>query len=647
MEIGYSNISSNSQGINSNTVNEQTQPSERSQIRDISSLSAGETFRGEILDIKGAQVSIGLESGQVVQAKLETGITLTIGQKLLFEVKSNAGAHIEIKPADISNNPNPVLQKALQAANLDLTQRNLDMVNHMLKEGLSIDKQSLTNMLRQLKMNPDTDPGIIVKMNKLGIEISKENIQQFENYRNYEHRIVKGIDHIANHLTELLGEISSDNKTSSVLFHNKLIDILNGTNINAKADSQNQSKEVQINQQVPSENEMVESELLSMNKNDKLINGTNKPSATQNQDIDIQSKNVQQNIDKSDVIIATKEQELTGNHSDMNLGNIKNPILEESIISTNLGNHEYGVLNGDNNNQTIVDNEKLFMEDENKIKLQIQSENQGKTLDYILNDKERASLADKVKELGANESQFEQIKEGKITNKELLNMVKSLLVNSDNISKSDSLFSSKEYIEVLKQTLKEQWIVEPNDLKEPDKMTSLYKKMDEQTRQLETMLESMGKDNTNAMKDISNIRSNINFMEQINQNFTYLQIPIQFSNEEAHSDLYVYTNKKNLKNFDGNLSVLLHLDMEVLGTTDIYIKMSGNQVNATFSFDDNESIEIVENHLEELLEKLQKKGYLANAQVEKREKQHSFVEDFLEKDKAVTSLQRYAFDVRM
>ncbi|OYP40489.1 hypothetical protein CG709_05145, partial [Lachnotalea glycerini] len=85
----------------------------------------------------------------------------------------------------------------------------------------------------------------------------------------------------------------------------------------------------------------------------------------------------------------------------------------------------------------------------------------------------------------------------------------------------------------------------------------------------------MGKENSSAFKDVSNIRSNLSFMEQINQNFTYLQIPIQFSNEEAHSDLYVYTNKKNLEKQDGNLSVLLHLDMEVLGTTDIYINMSG------------------------------------------------------------------------
>jgi flagellar hook-length control protein FliK len=108
----------------------------------------------------------------------------------------------------------------------------------------------------------------------------------------------------------------------------------------------------------------------------------------------------------------------------------------------------------------------------------------------------------------------------------------------------------------------------------------------------------------------------------------------------------VYTNKKNLKNQDGKLSVLLHLDMEVLGTTDIYIQMNGNSVNAKFSLKDEEAIELVADNLDSLIKKLEEKGYRANAQVGTIEKEQDFVEDFLEKDKVVTSLKRYAFDVK-
>ena len=62
----------------------------------------------------------------------------------------------------------------------------------------------------------------------------------------------------------------------------------------------------------------------------------------------------------------------------------------------------------------------------------------------------------------------------------------------------------------------------------------------------------------------------------------------QFSNEEAHSD-YMFIPIKELENNDGNLSVHIHLDMEMLGTTDIYINMHGNHVNAKFSLEDEKA----------------------------------------------------------
>jgi flagellar hook-length control protein FliK len=86
--------------------------------------------------------------------------------------------------------------------------------------------------------------------------------------------------------------------------------------------------------------------------------------------------------------------------------------------------------------------------------------------------------------------------------------------------------------------------------------------------------------------------------------------------------------------------------MEVLGTTDIYIKMSGNNVSAKFSLENNEAIELVVDNLESLISKLKDKGYNASAQVSSIEKTQDFVEDFLEKDKVVTSLKRYEFDVK-
>ncbi|MBA4689111.1 MAG: flagellar hook-length control protein FliK [Candidatus Galacturonibacter soehngenii] len=607
MEISYSNISSNNQTVNASEVQGQAvaQGKEHLQAPDTDMFRAGTQFKGEILDIKGLQVSIGLENGQVLNARLEASSNLTIGQQVAFEVESNTGTKITIKPADLDYKINPVLQKALQEASLPITQKNLLLVNAMLKEGLSINKQSLTNMLRQLNMNQGVDIDTLVKMDKLGIEVTKENITQFENYKNYEHRIVKEVGNVLNHLSELINEVSNENTHTSYQLQLGLIKLL-----------QNEPKslinEPRLNQAID-QNKTIPNIQIDDGKSPVMIN---EPRELKSDSFDIPLKT--ELIKVEDTANSLKE---TGHLSlDENLQgtDVKNvSTIKETVLKENVQEAQ----------KTNVESSK------------------SKMLSFVLNEEERYSLSDTLKRLGVDEVTQNQVREGKINNNELMNQLKSLVMESD-LGDNELLFHSKEYVKVLKQALKEQWLVTPQDLKEPDKMTRYYKQLEEQTKQLSSFLEKIGKEASPLMKDITNIRSNLNFMEQINQNVTYLQIPIQFSNQEAHSDLYVYTNKKSLRENNGNLSVLLHLDMEVLGMTDIYINMKGNQVSAKFNLQDNKAMELVANNLAQLVDQLKEKGYQMSASVGKIEKEPDFVEDFLEKDKVSTSLKRYAFDVR-
>ena len=40
------------------------------------------------------------------------------------------------------------------------------------------------------------------------------------------------------------------------------------------------------------------------------------------------------------------------------------------------------------------------------------------------------------------------------------------------------------------------------------------------------------------------IHSNVEFMNQVNQMYTYAQIPLKMSGQHASGELFVYTNKK-------------------------------------------------------------------------------------------------------
>lgn len=606
MEISYSNISSNSQTVNANEIQGQvgTQGKGNLQSPDTELFRAGTQFKGEILDIKGSQVSIGLENGQVLNARLESSASLTIGQQISFVVESNTGSRITIKPADFDYKINPVLQKALQEASLPITQKNLLLVNAMLKEGLSINKQSLTTMLKQLNMNQGVNIDTLVKMDRLGIEVTKENIKQFENYKNYEHRIVKDIGNVLNHLSELINEVSTENKHISHQLQFGLLQLL-----------QNEPKSLI--------NEPLLNQALDQNK------------ALQNIQLD----------DAKSTAMINDLREFNSDSFDIPLKSELLNVEDTSTTMKEMGHLPDTLKMIGEENASMIKETVLEAKAQETQKTSVDLSAQSKMLSFVLNDKERDSLSEVLRRLGVEEGTLYQVREGKINNNELMNLLKSILMESD-FTDNEFLFSSKEYAKVLKQALKEQWLVTPQDLKEPDKMTRYYKQLEEQTKQLSSFLEKIGKEASPLMKDITNIRSNLNFMEQINQNVTYLQIPIQFTNKEAHSDLYVYTNKKNLRENNGNLSVLLHLDMEVLGTTDIYINMNGNQVSAKFNLQDNKAMELVANNLEQLVNQLKEKGYQMSASVGRIEKEQDFVEDFLEKDRVSTSLKRYAFDVR-
>ena len=72
------------------------------------------------------------------------------------------------------------------------------------------------------------------------------------------------------------------------------------------------------------------------------------------------------------------------------------------------------------------------------------------------------------------------------------------------------------------------------------------------------------------MKNTAAIRQNVDYMNQLNQLYSYVQLPMKLTTQNAHSELYVMTRKKRLGEKGGAFTALLHLDMEVLGSMDIY-----------------------------------------------------------------------------
>lgn len=279
-----------------------------------------------------------------------------------------------------------------------------------------------------------------------------------------------------------------------------------------------------------------------------------------------------------------------------------------------------------------------------------ENETKSNTIGFLLSDKQIEELNEQVRMLlpDLQENNISLYSEDSSV-VGILNDIKSMLDNTPaNADTLRHLFSGEAFKLMLKEALEQQWMIKPGDLeKNPKKLDGLYDKIEKQITNMEIILKTSGVVNPKAEALADNIRGNIEFMNQINEAYTYVQVPLKMNEKNASGQLYVYTNKKSMSNPDKELSAFLHLDLEHLGGTDVSIKMLHRKVTTNFYLDSDESYALVKQFLPVLEKRLQDKGYNCELNVNSGSKQINFVAGFLKKDLPPTGqVHRYSFDIR-
>lgn len=270
----------------------------------------------------------------------------------------------------------------------------------------------------------------------------------------------------------------------------------------------------------------------------------------------------------------------------------------------------------------------------------------------LLTERQWSSLSDMLKELGINENTAKQIAGGEVPAREVLSLVRELIPKAGagelHSRMMERLLGSRELETLLRDEVGKQWLIKPEDVADPHKVEQLYERIREQSARLHEALQMADKADTPMAKSVQNIQNNVDFMNQLNHMFTYIQLPLKMAGNNAHGDLYVYTNKKNLAAKDGNVSALLHLDMEHLGALDVYVTMQQNKVNTNFTFQDESALDLVEQHISELDERLARRGYELRSQfsVKEEQKENTIMQAMLGSGKNISLLSRTSFDMR-
>lgn len=180
-------------------------------LMELVDLQPGETFRGQVLDINSQGVTV--QSGDAsFQAKFLEPVELHIGDQLSFEVRENQDGLVTIAPIkdSVILGEEGLIYKALNKAGLAATDRNLDVAESLLKNGMAMDHDSITRIAGESLKFPDVPVSHLVLMEKYGLEIEQNNVRNFENYANWSSKTVEQLDIVKQQFPELLQQVVSE-----------------------------------------------------------------------------------------------------------------------------------------------------------------------------------------------------------------------------------------------------------------------------------------------------------------------------------------------------------------------------------------------------------------------------------------------------
>lgn len=189
------------------------------------SLTVGSAISGQVIKVEGDTVYVKLPS-EVLTAKLQEGVNLQSGQSVTFAVSGISDKQITLQALFQNSAQTQVLGKALEQAGIAQTADSLSMVDAMMREGMSVDKNSLWQMYRQVLDHPQTTGENIVLMNRLQIPVDDLTAAQFQNLQNANGQLAQAANTLTDSLFAEFTDMAVQSPQEAAAFMKELVLLL-------------------------------------------------------------------------------------------------------------------------------------------------------------------------------------------------------------------------------------------------------------------------------------------------------------------------------------------------------------------------------------------------------------------------------------
>ena len=586
-------------------------------------LTEGQVIKGEVTDLRNSQVSILLEDNTKVIGRLDNVNWLSIGDIGTFKVTSVEAGSIKLQAIPLSDSEmeNNTMFKALEEAGLPHNSRNQSIVLSLIRNQLPITKPSILNILKQSYDLKEASISTIVLLNKYNIPATREIASQFENYLSGGNSMSNDLNQCLDNIPSLLRELAlfSDEEMTTNAKH--FLELINpGSSTNNEEVSTGSAYEFSSNR--------IKNEILSILSDFDLTEEVS--DAIRNNSLSITELNsiIQECYNRAEAMDQRNQDELLASLTPEELVNqtkVDAALAEIPKIIEAFDHPEF---------QKIQD---AFQEHLKNSQL----------TGGFFNEQIRENLANFLEQNPDNASLAQQVRIGNASLNELIRGIQNTIphATSDSIQQ---LLVSDAFIFLVSNDLKKQWSLNPEDIKDKDKVGAFYQKVYNQMKGLSDMMEAISPDfrESPAGSQLTAAQNNINFMQILNGIFPYIQLPFHANGFSGNGELYVYTKKKELMKNPHQITVLLHLSLEHLGNLDIHISKNGMILENKFFIEDDQSKRFIKKNINLLSEKLNDLGYSVTNEFSKKENKVDLVNDFIAQKEPTTAIKRYSFDIR-
>ena len=514
-------------------------------------VTQGQLLKGEVLDLRANQILVLLENGTTVSARTEGTLPLSIGQHAKFFVAQTTEDQILLKLAkEDTPAENPMIDKALNAANIQKTERSVSIVTELLAHQQPVNEAGIRHYLSLSARHPELPVKNLILMELHHIPVTKENVEQFVAYQDRNAKLLTQAQDMLQNLAKNIEQIPEGPVKQEVM---QELRQLVGNEVHGNTAAPNtETQAFPPNAGVPSPQPALQS--------------------------------TEQTPMQTDIPAA---------------------IAEHPTTATNVTEAETNPIAQQDQNVSVSDSEAGSHTEAQKQTPDTQTTLQPDTPDTS----------------GTTES---------------------VRPPAEHFTRTDA--------EPLLREFFDSFLLKPEEVADPEKVQKYYDELNEKLDKLEQLSQKLSEQTAenNGANAPKQMRQNLSFMEAVNNVFPYIQLPLKFRETPAHGELYVYEKKKALKPSD-SLSALLHLELEALGTTDIYVTLTGHHVTTRFSMTDKESGDLVRTEMPKLTEALAAKGYTLQSEIAVREPSEentpTLLEQFLE-EHAPGGLNRSTCDIR-